>query len=144
MCSSHAPKYSLMLLYPIPLQSYFPCFPLHKISIEYTHLYSITESEKERASPLANRPPAARNSGFAYALSIHRPMQRDTRHSTDWLLTLQSISSRGQITFVATSKSSSSIVHSSRSGSAQSNLPVIPSKAPLSTLTCPGFPLGDV
>lgn len=89
MCSSHAPKYSLMLLYPIPLQSYFPCFPLHKISIEYTHLYSITESEKERASPLANRPPAARNSGFAYALSIHRPMQRDTRHSTDWLLTLQ-------------------------------------------------------
>ena len=46
-----------------------------------------------------------------------------------------SISSRGQITFVATSKSSSSIVHSSRSGSAESSLPVIPSKAPFSTLT---------
>lgn len=65
-------------------------FLLHKTSVEYIRLYSpICELEKERAPPLTNRPPAVRNSGFAYALSIHRTMQRDTRHSTDWLLKLQ-------------------------------------------------------
>lgn len=125
-------------------------YSLHYLS------YSRIKSTK-RACSATRRPPhqAIRNSGFAHAL--YPPSYDEARHSSlhrydffhinnvsirinsaTYIILIHqvtSISSREHVTFVATPKSSNSIVHSSRSGSAASRFPVIPAKAPSSTLT---------
>ena len=132
----------------------FFCYPYKS----YNHIRTnipLLPTQKERAPPLANHPPAVRNSGFAHALyppsydkarhpSLHR---YDFLHNNDVRVKINSvtyikintqvtsISSREHVTFVATPKSSNSIVHSSCSGSVASSFPVIPAKAPSSTLT---------
>lgn len=129
---------------------------IYVILVTLSFIFMNKECKKERAPPLADLPiRQVRNSGFAHAL--YPPSYDEARHSSlhrynffhinnvsirinsaTYIILIHhvtSISSREHVTFVSTPKISSSIVHSSLSGSARSSFPVIPSKAPFSTLT---------
>ena len=124
--------YSKSKYSPIILDTYF-------YNSFWKHQYIRSHHPQSKKSVLRHSPTALRQPAIPASLTLFLSTARCSATLVTppigFLNYSISISSRGQITFVATSKSSSSIVHSSRSGSAESNLPVIPSKAPFSTLT---------